>query len=261
MTTVEVMQNFNYEALDLETRVVVQQRTSEIRSLMKRTAQDTVEIGQKLREVKSRLEHGLFGGWLKSEFDWGWRTANNYILVADKFANFANIDTIAPSALYLLASSSTPEDVKQEFLEQAEAGEPVTHKQVKTALYTAKPQKSAASKLEPGEQHTVTEKASPYYGQSVKVERSEGEFVYCETPDGKTTPLLPGWIGEQPPEKVKPEPKPDQKTELLVSLEFKVGVKEERIRLLEEWMTRVLNEVELPPDLCLEAQELLGWAS
>jgi hypothetical protein len=259
--TVEVMRDFSYETLEVEARVVVQQRTSEIRSLIRRSAQDTIEIGQKLLEVKSRLGHGLFGDWLRTEFDWSERLARQYMLVADKMANFANLDTIAPSALYLLASSSTPEDVKQEFLEQAEAGEPVTHKQVKSAIYTAKPQKSAASKLEPGEQHTVTEKASPYYGQSVKVERSEGEFVYCETPDGKTTPLLPGWIGEQPPEKVKPEPKPDQKTELLVSLEFKVGVKEERIRLLEEWMTRVLNEVELPPDLCLEAQELLGWAS
>lgn len=256
--TVEVMpQNFNYEALDLETRVVVQQRTSEIRSLMKRTAQDTVEIGQKLREVKARLEHGCFGDWLKGEFDWGWRTANNYIAVADKFANFANLDTIATSALYLLASPSTPDEVKEEFLEQAEAGQRVTHQQVKTALHSSKNQ-SAAKKLEPGEQHIVTEKENPYYGQSVTVDRADGEFVYCSTPDGTTQPLLPGWLGEQPAEKLKPEPKTDQKTQLLDSLEFKVGVKEERIKLLEAWIRRAVEEGRLPEDLYLEGLNLLA---
>jgi hypothetical protein len=34
-----------YASLDIETRIVVQQRTSEIRILMQRTAQDLVEIG------------------------------------------------------------------------------------------------------------------------------------------------------------------------------------------------------------------------
>ncbi|MBW4420744.1 MAG: DUF3102 domain-containing protein [Myxacorys californica WJT36-NPBG1] len=255
--TVEVMRDFSYETLEVEARVVVQQRTGEIKSLIRRSAQDTIEIGQKLLEVKSRLGHGLFGDWLRTEFDWSERLARQYMLVADKMAKFANLDTIAPSALYLLASSSTPDEVKEEFLEQAEAGEPVTHKQVKIALYSAKSH-NAASKLAPGEQYTVTEKESPYYGQSVKVERSEGEFVYCETPDGKTQPFLPGWVGEQPSEKVKPEPKVDQKTELLVSLEFKVDVKEERIKLLEAWIRRALDEGELPQDLYQEGLDLLA---
>ena len=253
MTVAEVVQDFNYEALDLETRVVVQQRRSEIQSLMNRAAQTTVEIGQKLIEVKCRLGHKRFLNWIDTEFEWSDRTAERYMLVAKKFATVSNIENFGASALYLLAESATPEPVVETMLTQGEQGEQITKKKVQAAI--------AAAKLEPGEQHTVTEKESPYYGQSVKVDRSEGEFVYCETPDGKTTPLLPGWLGEQLPEKTKPEPKPDQKTELLVSLEFKVGVKDERIKLLEKWMSRAMNEGRLPQDLYLEGQELLGWAS
>lgn len=61
--------NFDYGALDNATRMVVQQRTSEIKSLMRRTAQDIIDIGQKLIEVKQQLGHGKFRNWLKAEFD------------------------------------------------------------------------------------------------------------------------------------------------------------------------------------------------
>ena len=59
-----------YASLDVEARIVVQQRTSEIKTLMRRTAQDIFDIGQKLIEVKAQLDHGLFGVWLQAEFGW-----------------------------------------------------------------------------------------------------------------------------------------------------------------------------------------------
>ena len=54
-----------HAGLDLETRIVGRQRTGEIKTLMQRTAQDLIEIGQKLVEVKARLGHGRFGAWLQ----------------------------------------------------------------------------------------------------------------------------------------------------------------------------------------------------
>jgi hypothetical protein len=54
---------FDYAALNLETRIVVQQRTSEIKSLMRHTASDIFDIGQKLTEVKAQLGHGYFRDW------------------------------------------------------------------------------------------------------------------------------------------------------------------------------------------------------
>ena len=118
-----------YAGLDIETRIVVQQRTGEIRTLMQRTAQDLVEIGQKLVEVKARLGHGLFGAWLQAEFEWSERTAQRYMSVAQAFKS----DTVSvlanaeAKALYLLAAPSTPESVREEAVQRAETGERLTY--------------------------------------------------------------------------------------------------------------------------------------
>jgi len=42
-----------------------------IKSLIERIAQDVIDIGQKLIEAKEQLEHGQFGDWLRTEFNWG----------------------------------------------------------------------------------------------------------------------------------------------------------------------------------------------
>lgn len=119
--------NFDYGALDNEIRIIVQQHTSEIKSLMRRTAQDMIDIGQKLIEVKQQLGHGNFRNWLKAEFDWGIWTATKFIQVADRFrcVNFTHLN-IAVSALYLLASPSTPKEARAEALERATLGENIT---------------------------------------------------------------------------------------------------------------------------------------
>ena len=44
---------FDYDALDAETSTLVQQRTDEIRALMRRSAEDIIAIGRKLNEAWS----------------------------------------------------------------------------------------------------------------------------------------------------------------------------------------------------------------
>lgn len=128
MTTAMQLNIFDYAALDSETRIVVQQRTTEIKALMKRAASDIIEIGQKLIEVKARLGHGHFYGWLGSEFDWTPMTASRFMNVADKFKSNNLLDlNFAPSALYLLAAPSTPESIRVEAIERAEQGETITY--------------------------------------------------------------------------------------------------------------------------------------
>lgn len=117
---------FDYAALDAETRIVVQQRTEEIRALVRRSAQDIVDIGNKLIDVRARLKHGEFGGWLVKEFDWTQQTAGNFMRVARKFGQIENRFQFAPSALYMLASPLTPEAARAEALERAEQGERIT---------------------------------------------------------------------------------------------------------------------------------------
>ena len=124
---------FDYASLDAETSQFVQQQTDKIRILMKQTAQDIIEIGQKLIEVKQRLGHGRFGDWLRSEFEWGEWTSNKFMQIAQQFefVKFTNLQ-IAASALYILAAPSTPKAARDEALARAEAGEIITYTKAKT---------------------------------------------------------------------------------------------------------------------------------
>lgn len=143
----EVVIKFDYDVLEFQNRTVVQQRTGEIRECLRRSAQDIWEIGQKLTEVRSRLKHGQFDLWLKVEFNWSRRTAYNFINVYKKFrerANFAQID-IAASALYLLAAPSTPQGIRDEYLQQAREGKKVTHQDLQKAIKRDRFQSTSAS--------------------------------------------------------------------------------------------------------------------
>lgn len=139
-------QEFDYAALNSETQIVVQQRTSEIRSLLRRTAQDIFDVGQKLIEVKAQLGHGHFRAWLNAEFDWSIWTATKFMQVADKFkcVKFSHLD-IAPSALYELAAPSTPDSVRCEAIERASQGETITHSLAKAI----KAERSALTEQKP----------------------------------------------------------------------------------------------------------------
>ena len=131
---------FDYATLDSETRIVVQQKTGEIRDRIKRTREDIIEIGERLIEVKERLGHGRFGEWLKTEFDWTDRTALNFMNVAEAFKSekFSDLN-IAPSALYALSAPSVPESARQEAIERASNGERVGHKEAKEIKERHKP--------------------------------------------------------------------------------------------------------------------------
>ena len=113
--------SFDYAALKSETRIVVQQRTGEIKEKIHSSDQATWEIGQKLAHVRDRLKLRQFTFWLQAEFRLSRSTAYNYIKVFDSFPicpNFGRI-SIATSALILLAAPSTPNEARQEALKSA----------------------------------------------------------------------------------------------------------------------------------------------
>ncbi|MBO3459004.1 DUF3102 domain-containing protein [Aetokthonos hydrillicola Thurmond2011] len=127
--------DFDYKNFDTETRIVIQQETKEIKSLMRTTIQAIVEIGQKLTHVKTRLGHGNFGNWLNVEFDWSLKTASRFMQVYENFKSDNLTDlNIAISALYLLASPSIGEEVRKEALKRASAGENITYTKAKTII-------------------------------------------------------------------------------------------------------------------------------
>lgn len=154
--SVPVRKSFNYDSLDTADALFVQQRTGEIWALVKHTAESIVAIGQRLIEVKERLEYGRFGAWLEAEFEWDRRTAYRFISVAEEFCNRGDKLSqlnFAPSALYLLAAPSTPKAAKEEAIARAEAGESITYasaKKIKQKHSTKENLGSTEPKSQPG---------------------------------------------------------------------------------------------------------------
>ena len=168
---------FDYAALGVEDSVIVQQRTSEIKSLAKLVASHIVEIGGKLADVRGRLKNGKFKEWLDAEFpNWSQRTAYNFLAVWEQYstADFA-IDGIAPSALYLLAAPSTPKSAREMAKQLVQAGQGVSHSTAKELVRQAKErgpkQVEMIEKLEEAEDDDVN--VAPSTAIQVYVERSE----------------------------------------------------------------------------------------
>ena len=131
-------QSFEYQHLDYRTKTIVWQRTSEIKELMRLTAENIISIGQKLTEVKEKLGHGSFQNWLRSEFEWSEQTARQFMQVyrwskTIKNKNFV-FSQLATSALYLLAAPSTPPEARDEVLSLIDGGEKISYSCVKTIV-------------------------------------------------------------------------------------------------------------------------------
>ena len=131
----QVSSSFDYSILESEQCSIVKQRTEEIKERLKRSAQDIWEIGQKLCEVRSQLAYGQFDSWLTTEFGWSRRTAYNFIKVYEAFPERATIAQVsmAASALYQLSSPSTPQKVREDFIQRAKDGEKITRQDIRTA--------------------------------------------------------------------------------------------------------------------------------
>lgn len=136
----DVVTVFDYGTLDAETRIVVQQHTREIRDRVKIVGDAMIAIGERLLEVKERLGHGHFGAWLSAEFEWSQDTAGNFMNVArlaqqnPKISEYASADLFGRSALALLAAPSTPAAAREELLERAAQGEPISHQAAKEVV-------------------------------------------------------------------------------------------------------------------------------
>jgi hypothetical protein len=128
-----------------ESQVVdpLQEHVDEIRRLGKRVVSDIIEIGRRLIECKKIVGHGGWLPLLEREFGWTDDTALNFMRVFEmsKSRNFRDL-SLPMSGLYLLAAPSTPEEVQQQVIERAEAGQRFSHAQIKEVIADAK----AASK-------------------------------------------------------------------------------------------------------------------
>jgi hypothetical protein len=102
-----------------------------IKSRMAKTAQDIIEIGRDLANVKKLLSHGEFQEWIQTELGISPRTAQNFMNVTNRLGGKSEmISLLPPTVVYALAAPSTPDDVRAHVLELAEKGGPITEQMV-----------------------------------------------------------------------------------------------------------------------------------
>jgi hypothetical protein len=122
-----VVVGFNYDLLETKLADKVRSAADRIRERVKKTVEDIIEVGNDLLAVKEALPHGQFLPWVKAEFGWSERSAQNFMSVAEKFKSAKIADLpIQPSAAYLLAAPSVPDEAREKAVEKAEAGEEIT---------------------------------------------------------------------------------------------------------------------------------------
>jgi hypothetical protein len=122
-----VIIGFNYDLLETKLADKVRTAADRIRERIKKTVEDIIEVGNDLLAVKEALPHGQFLPWLKAEFGWSERSAQNFMSVAEQFKSAKIADLpIQPSAAYFLAAPSVPDEAREKAVEKVEAGEEIT---------------------------------------------------------------------------------------------------------------------------------------
>lgn len=147
-----VILGFDYSPLDTKIAEKARSVADRIRERLKKTLEDLIEVGSDLLAVKEAVGHGHFGPWLRAEFGWTERTAQNFMSVAERFGGNTKAIShlpIDPTAAYLLAAPSAPDEARQNAVERAEAGERVTTAVAKEILAETRKKRPRRSKAIP----------------------------------------------------------------------------------------------------------------
>lgn len=81
----------------------IEKTTAEILILKDQTAQNIIEIGKRLIEVKENLEHGEFKSWLKKKVKFTERSAQRFMQIGREFSNATSLSHLGSTKLFLLA--------------------------------------------------------------------------------------------------------------------------------------------------------------
>lgn len=191
---------FSYKGLDAETRIVVQQKTSEIKELVQKSQQSIIDIGNRLIEVKEKLAHGSFGAWLATEFEWDRFFAERCMNIARRFGQNEQIAHFQKSALYLLSSPSVPEEAVKEAVARAEQGEEITHKTAKAIAEKHRPDPKPQPSLTSGIEDDWIIEEEPSVIVLEKEQQANGHAAV----DKQTPPLMHDSLKREIPSTVRP---------------------------------------------------------
>jgi hypothetical protein len=99
-----------------------------IKEALERINRSKYNIGRELTLAKTAFFHGQWGDWLEAEFEWSQDTAENYMRLyrvfnEERFRTLRNLEGVVPlTTLYQLTRKSTPDEVRQELVEDLDLG-------------------------------------------------------------------------------------------------------------------------------------------
>lgn len=78
------------------------EKTAKVKILTAQTAENIIEIGKTLLEVKANLSYGEFQNWLENEINYSKSTAYNFMKVAKEFPDFHLVGNLGMKKLLAL---------------------------------------------------------------------------------------------------------------------------------------------------------------
>lgn len=143
---------FSYDLVAEDYQGALMATAERIRSRQRSACNDILEIGRDLIATKTELEHGLFLGWIETEFKWSERTAQNYMRVAKEWGDVesATVADLPPKLLYDLSAKSNA-GIKTEVIADLDKGKQVDVPAVKARINTAKAKKPTTPAPQPDE--------------------------------------------------------------------------------------------------------------
>lgn len=124
------------------------QLENEIKDYLNQTTQNFIEIGKRLIQANSIVQHGNWGDWLEKNFQLSQSSAYNFMACAKRFANFQPVGNL--NFTQMIALLPLPEDDTEKFIKKKIAeGTPISDMSVRTLRKEVKKWKSETEKISP----------------------------------------------------------------------------------------------------------------
>ena len=177
--------HFDYNFLPLEDKLFVCDRAQKIKHLRNRAVRDLIDIGTYLIEVKEKLEHGQFENWIEIEFGMHRETAKRCMAVSRRFKSnklfdLVDLEKIAISASYVLASATTPQKALEEAVDRIKKGEIISHSKA-IELRKKYLDKSNKNRKNPTQLDVKKEEIEADLLEMVEVDKSEKNITETST--------------------------------------------------------------------------------
>lgn len=127
---------------------------TEINFYKQQTATGIIEIGKRLIEAKSQLQHGEWGKWLEEKAEFTREHASRIMKVANEFGNMTSVSHLGTKKLFLLLD--VPQEEREDFVEQNNVSE-MTTRELQEAI---KARKEAERRAQEAEENAELEESA-----------------------------------------------------------------------------------------------------